>query len=320
MYVKHDRDIFYIHSRLLERSTHLSEKAGGGSLTALPIIETEAQNISAYIPTNLISNIGQYELAVHSLSEYTRTIGLCILAYFKEERLETPTSKPISKKNKNPVHCAIVFGSDQGLVGQFNDSLAAYAADYLANLPGQKEIWAVGERVELKLEDLNLNITKHFQVPNAVKAITPLVGEILLNSEQGIESGHFTTCYLFHNQPKTGIGYIPVVQRLLPLDQEWKQGFLEATWPTHIIPQVAGDREDTLLALIHEFLFSSLFKACAESLASENASRLLAMQRAEKNIEELLDKLNHQFHQLRQSLIDEELFDVISGFEAIHNQ
>jgi F-type H+-transporting ATPase subunit alpha len=48
-------DIFYIHSRLLERSTHLREELGGGSLTALPIIETEAQNISAYIPTNLIS-------------------------------------------------------------------------------------------------------------------------------------------------------------------------------------------------------------------------------------------------------------------------
>ena len=48
-------DIFYIHSRLLERSTHLNDELGGGSLTALPIIETEAQNISAYIPTNLIS-------------------------------------------------------------------------------------------------------------------------------------------------------------------------------------------------------------------------------------------------------------------------
>jgi F-type H+-transporting ATPase subunit alpha len=48
-------DIFYVHSRLLERSTHLSKELGGGSMTALPIIETEAQNISAYIPTNLIS-------------------------------------------------------------------------------------------------------------------------------------------------------------------------------------------------------------------------------------------------------------------------
>jgi F-type H+-transporting ATPase subunit alpha len=48
-------DIFYIHSRMLERATHMSKERGGGSLTALPIIETEAQDISAYIPTNLIS-------------------------------------------------------------------------------------------------------------------------------------------------------------------------------------------------------------------------------------------------------------------------
>jgi F-type H+-transporting ATPase subunit alpha len=48
-------DIFYVHSRLLERATHLAERCGGGSLTALPIIETEAGNLSAYIPTNLIS-------------------------------------------------------------------------------------------------------------------------------------------------------------------------------------------------------------------------------------------------------------------------
>jgi F-type H+/Na+-transporting ATPase subunit alpha len=48
-------DIFYIHSRLLERATHLLDEHGGGSLTALPVIETEAQNIAAYIPTNLIS-------------------------------------------------------------------------------------------------------------------------------------------------------------------------------------------------------------------------------------------------------------------------
>jgi len=48
-------DIFYIHSRLLERATHLREEHGGGSLTALPVVETQAQNISAYIPTNLIS-------------------------------------------------------------------------------------------------------------------------------------------------------------------------------------------------------------------------------------------------------------------------
>ena len=75
--------------------------------------------------------------------------------------------------------------------------------------------------------------------------------------------------------------------------------------------------EQTLLALVREYLFVSLFRACAESLASENASRLAAMQRAEKNIDELLEDFNRTFHRLRQSGIDEELFDVISGFEAL---
>jgi F-type H+-transporting ATPase subunit alpha len=57
-------DIFYIHARLLERSTHLRPEHGGGSLTALPIVETQAQNVSAYIPTNLISiTDGQLYLA-----------------------------------------------------------------------------------------------------------------------------------------------------------------------------------------------------------------------------------------------------------------
>jgi F-type H+-transporting ATPase subunit gamma len=69
----------------------------------------------------------------------------------------------------------------------------------------------------------------------------------------------------------------------------------------------------TLRALIREYLFISLFKACAESLASENASRLAAMERADKNIKGLLEKLQGTFNRLRQDGIDEELFDVIAG-------
>ena len=78
-----------------------------------------------------------------------------------------------------------------------------------------------------------------------------------------------------------------------------------------------GGGTTTLRTLIREYLFVSLFRACAESLASENASRLTAMQRADKNIDELLGDLNGAFHRLRQSGIDAELFDVISGFEAL---
>ena len=82
-------------------------------------------------------------------------------------------------------------------------------------------------------------------------------------------------------------------------------------------PEIMGTFTKPLHALLREYLFISIFRACAESLASENASRLAAMQRADKNIEDLREKLHTSFHQLRQSSIDEELFDVISGFDAL---
>ncbi len=263
------------------------------------------------------SNIGQYEKAVSSLGDYYLTVRLGIIAWLRAEKINTINKKKESKRNNEKLTGAIIFGSDQGLVAQFNDSLTNFVSHSLNALPGKKEIWAVGERIQLLLSDAGFTVTKLFTVPNSVNAITPLVGQILIKSEASREKEHVNEFYIFHNQPKAGAGYVPVMQRLLPLDEKWKNALEELQWPTKEIPEVAGGIQPTLSALIREYLFVSLFKACAESLASENASRLEAMQRAEKNIGDLLDDLSHSFHRLRQSSIDEELFDVVSGFEAL---
>jgi F-type H+-transporting ATPase subunit gamma len=122
---------------------------------------------------------------------------------------------------------------------------------------------------------------------------------------------------LFYNRPDAGAGYTPVTQRLLPLDASWRTGLLAQDWPTTALPEVLGPPPEVLKALIREYLFVALFRACASSLASENASRLSAMQRADKNIDTLLDSLHGSYHSLRQAGIDEELFDVTAGFEAL---
>jgi F-type H+-transporting ATPase subunit gamma len=266
------------------------------------------------------SNIGQYEMAVTSLGDYYRTVSLGVLAWLGAERIHTASEKKQTKgMRENPV-VAIVFGSDQGLVGQFNDSLANFVTRSLQAWPGKKEIWAVGERIRLFLPGEGAGSSGFFPVPNSVHAITPLVGEILVNSLERHEEDPMTGVYIFHNQPGPGAGYVPVMQRLLPLDEKWMQDLAEPSWPTKKRPGVAGGMQPTLAALIREYLFVSLFRACAGSLASENASRLAAMQRAEKNIGDLLDDLGHRFHRLRQDSIDEELFDVVSGFEALKNK
>jgi F-type H+-transporting ATPase subunit gamma len=205
------------------------------------------------------------------------------------------------------------------LVGQFNDQLAEYVQTQLASTPGKKTIWAVGERVEGHLIDAGFTVEKTFAVPGAITAITPLVGDLLVaqvknHEKRGIESA-YAPLLVFHNRPESGTIYAPVSQQLLPLGPAWQRGLADAPWPTRNVPEVIESANAPVLrALIREYLFISLFKACAESLAGENASRLAAMQRAEKNIDELLEGLKQKSRTLRQSSIDEEIFDVLAGY------
>jgi len=262
------------------------------------------------------SSIGQYEQSVRALGDYFRTVELGLGTCFRERE---PAAFVPERKGHTDAGAigAVVFGSDQGLVGQFNDVVADYAMKTLAVLPGKPQVWAVGERVHARLAGAGLPLVGLFTVPNSVKAIAPLVGEILVESEARRSRGEFVELRLFYNRPTSGAVYSPVNQRLLPLDETWRRKLAELPWPTKNLPEIMGGGTETLRALIREYLFVSLFRACAESLASENASRLAAMERADRNIDELLEELNGTFHRLRQSGIDEELFDVISGFEEL---
>jgi F-type H+-transporting ATPase subunit gamma len=280
------------------------------------------------------ASIGQYEKSVLALADYYRTVELglavCLNAHPRVSGLAGRGGRATNPVDRTmPVHfprpssrapspsIAIVFGSDQGLVGQFNDVLADFVAKELNALPGKKKVWAVGERVHARLTDAGVPPVGLFAVPTSVNAITPLVGQILVESETHHNMEEVTQLFLFRNCPRAGASYEPSSQRLLPLDAQWERRLAHLPWPTKNLPEVVGCQEQTLQALIREYLFVSLYKACAESLASENASRLAAMQRAEKNIDDLVGTLNQTFRRLRQTSIDEELFEVLAGYESL---
>jgi F-type H+-transporting ATPase subunit gamma len=275
----------------------------------------ELESVVRTMKAMAASSIGQYENAVRSLDDYYRTVQFGLAACFQQDKSlgVTPGMQP----RKPAAIGAIVFGSDQGLVGQFNEVMVEFVVTTLANLPGNKTVWAVGERIQSRLAETRLPPMEHFVLPNSIGAITPLVGQILIEMESQRKKGAIDQVYLFHNRPQSGAIYTPVIQQLLPLDETWRHNLANIHWPTQNLPEVMNNREATLRALIREYLFVTLFRACAEALASENASRLAAMQRAEKNIDELQEDLNRSFHRLRQGDIDEELFDVISGFKAL---
>jgi F-type H+-transporting ATPase subunit gamma len=293
-----------------ETTAGLRRKIGGAG---------DLQSVVRTMKAVAASSIGQYEKSVAALADYYRTVALGLGACFRESGA-APILSERKKQTSARAIGAVVFGSDQGLVGRFNDVVADYAVKSLASLPGKPQVWAVGERVYTRLAEAGLPLLGRFAVPSSVLAITPLVGQVLVESETLQSRGEVSRLHLFYNRPTSGTVYSPVAQQLLPLDENWRRGLAELSWPKETLPEVMGNGTGTLRALIREYLFVSIFRACAESLASENASRLAAMQRADKNIDELLEELCRSFHRLRQSSIDEELFDVISGFEALSEE
>jgi F-type H+-transporting ATPase subunit gamma len=262
------------------------------------------------------SSIGRYEEAVRALAEYDRAVKLALGVSLRNIQWRSHAANPPAA---NPqVLNVIVFGSDQGLVGQFNDVIAQFAIETLAKLSGSVIVWTVGERIHARLADDGFAVKGLFHVPNDVSGIGALVGRLQENVEtRGVYEGG-ESLYVFHNRQCSGSVYAAAVQRLLPLDRAWRDGMTTIRWPGKSAPEILAQPRIILRALVREYLFISLFQACAESLASENASRLAAMRRAEKNIDELKEDLTRRFHQARQTSIDEQIFDVVSGFEALN--
>ena len=260
------------------------------------------------------ASITQYENAVRALDSYYNTVELGLIACLKQ------ADAPLLLTHKSGViypSAVIVFGSDQGLVGQFNDSLADFVREKLMRIGGEFKVWVVGERMRGRLQDTDIEFEDCLNVPSSVEGVTPLVGDLLLALEYLLESGAQTSLYLFHNKPGEISGqYKSKMHKLLPLDSRWQKALRQHSWSGPSLPETLDSTAQTLRALIREYLFVSLYQTCAESLASENASRLVAMQRAEKNIEEMLEKLKYDYHLQRQEAIDAELFDVIAGYTA----
>ncbi len=279
---------------------------------------TDLQSVVRTMRALAASNIGHYEKAVAALVGYDRTIelglGVCLRAQV-ELAVDDP-EPPVRRTNQRRTPGVIVFGSDQGLVGPFNDTIADHAIATSPDLP-RAAVWAVGDRVASRLAEAGIPVIRSYPVPTSVEAIDTLVGRLQVDVETHPSQLEAPRLQVFHNRPLPGSLYQPTGRRLLPLDTAWIATMTATPWPTKSLPEVVGDAAATLRALVREYLFVSLYRACAESLASENASRLAAMQRADKSIDDLLGTLRGSFARLRQGAIDAELFDVTSGYEAL---
>lgn len=259
-------------------------------------------------------SIRQFEEAARSLDEYYRTVelGLHVVLRDGPPPAEAPEHAPERVT-------AVVFGSDHGLCGRFNEDMADYAIMRLEEAVGNgrsPRLIAVGGRIASLLRDAGLEIEQEMPAPGAPGRITATVRRILLTVDRWQMEQRGQRFYLLHNRPASGSRFRPSGLRLLPVNLRRFHRLEEERWPSRSLPMYTMDRDRLLAALLRQYIFVSVARACAESLATENASRLAAMQAAEKSLAERHEELLGQFRRQRQDAITAELLDIVSGYEA----
>lgn len=275
----------------------------------------ELQTVVKIMKAISASNIREYGLAVESLMEYNKTIemGFQILMLNKPEALLT--IKPAREKKRLG---AVIFGSDQGLAGRFNEQIADYAISRMNETEHQKRVaLAVGERVVALLENAGQPVEAHFSFFENRMGVTEVMTDVFVKIEEWRTKKGIDQIVLFYNRPTSEASFAPQMINLFPLDIDWLKGLGEKKWPSRSLPTFSMDADQLFSSLVRQYLFFSLYRAFIESLASENGSRLMAMQMAEKNIEDHLSELTVQFNRQRQEAISSELLDVVTGFEAL---
>jgi F-type H+-transporting ATPase subunit gamma len=261
-------------------------------------------------------SIRQYQRAVESLLDYNKAVemGLQVALKYRTEALGVAPLVPAHRIG------AIIFGSDQGLCGPLNEHIASHALEEMAALGVETEdrfLITIGLRVQGYFEDAEQPVLENLMMPNSVGGITPMVQDLIMILEDWHFRHQVEHVYLYYNEYLSGASYRPHSLHLLPVDQQWLKNLEQRKWPSHVLPMYTMAWSALFMSLIREYLFVSLYRAFAESLASENASRLASMQNAEKNIDERLQELHGQFHRQRQMTITEELLDIVAGFEAM---
>ena len=257
--------------------------------------------------------IRQSREAVESLGTYATAVerGFQILVRKERRRFD------FSLESTGPT-VALVMGSDLGMVGGFNRSMADFVRQQLA---GQDvRLVTVGERVAAELEGDPGRIEARFPMPDRVDAMADRVQDLLLVLEEIRVRHDPQRVMAFHQGYLSGSEYEPRRLQLLPLDSTWLSTLADKPWPTNVLPHYRVSSSQLLSSMVREHLFLSLFRAMAESHASENASRLAAMESAEQKIRDELQELTGRLNQRRKQQMTEELLDIMAGAAALEDE
>ena len=260
------------------------------------------------------ASIRQFEQAEAALGDYAHTIDLGLTALL-HDRCACGLPLPRTGAEGSSRAALIVIGSERGLCGRYNETVARHALD---RIEGPETLLAViGLRAAARLESAGHTVDTLFTLPGSAAGLSDLVQSVIVQSDRWQREEGIGRIRVVHNRREGRTLAKPVERQLLPLPDAYLKSLLDAAWPGPGLPFFRMSSSALLSWLVQQRLFVSLYRALAEALASEHATRLAAMQGAEGNIEERRVELMQVYRIKRQESITRELMDVVSGFEAV---
>ena len=224
--------------------------------------------------------------------------------------------KLLTGTGEDKVHLCVVMTADRGLCGGFNSNIIKKAKSYFKKLSDNGKILkiiTVGSKGydQLKrvykdniIENISFKESKNANYFDANK-----VGKIIIEK---FENKEFDVCTIFYNQFKNVITQIPQEQQIIPLKMTEDE-----TNKSDESYEFEPDEDEILGNLLPKNISTQIFKAMLENSASEQGSRMSAMDNATRNAGEMVDKLTIEYNRSRQAAITKELIEIISGAESL---
>ena len=273
----------------------------------------ELRSIVRTMKAMAAANLHQYERAVESLEDYHHTVALGLQIVLGKGRAKRP-HKHLAVKTGSLL--AVVIGTDYGFAGQFNEEIIRHALTVLDRDQTTTHVIAVGGQAADGLNKVQRKIAAAFPLPSSLAGINPLVQRLALEIEQIRTTQDVEEVLLLFNRPSASTTYTQQTTRLFPVLFDDVLGDAQR-WPSRSLPMYTVGYAQMLQALVREYIYVSIYRSIALSMAGENVSRLAAMHAAVKKIEEVSENLTMEYRQKRQNAITGELLDILSGFEAL---
>jgi len=234
------------------------------------------------------------------------------------ESISDPQNAPklLIGTGKNQVHLCVIMTSDRGLCGGFNSNICRLAKKYFEKILQEGKnlkIITVGSKGHDQLKrEYGKYIVKKLSFKNKKKISfveADEVGKIILEL---FDKNEFDKCILFFNNFKNVMTQIPEAQQIIPTEvqKDYKK-------KEEIFYEYEPDEDEILEDLLPKNISTQVFKAFLENSASEQGSRMTAMDSATRNAGDLVNKLTINYNRSRQAVITKELIEIISGAESL---